>query len=201
VQFVIVCVKRLVLGQISQKGSSECGEYFVDLVIAFRYNLRRWLRKIERTSLLAKFQQPFAQQLQRDTILKVIRVDVLEEFIVSCRTILLIVDNAASGCFDLGLAFLHVESFEVLDGIARFGDLYGVSHRLVEINQHLIPQQVIKLRFHGSVFGHQALEGSFLVGCIVVNVHVRENLETLHEEPDQVLKRTLLLRMGVRPQI
>ena len=79
-------------------------------------------------------------------------------------------------------------------------DPQRLAHDRVQVDEHVLAQQVVDLVLARRVLGHQPLQRGRFVGGVVVHVQVRIALEPLVDEVDELLERAAFLVACVRPE-
>ena len=78
-----------------------------------------------------------------------------------------------------------IERFQLLYRVAFDTGANAVSNNRVKVDKHTGPKKVIYLILSGGVSSHEALQGGWLVRCIVVNVKVGMLHKARHHEVDK----------------
>src|SRR6202030_987184 len=87
-----------------------------------------------------------------------------------------------------------IEWFESLDGIALHRSSNALPNGTVEINEDSGPQEFIHLFDARAVPPYQPLDGGWLEGGVVVDVHIGVPMPMLHHSCDERLKCLLLFQ-------
>ncbi len=93
-----------------------------------------------------------------------------------------------------------IQRLQLLDRVRLLRDADAVADDAVEVDEHAAAEQSIDLVFPRRVAAHQALHDSRLVRRVVVDVHGRVDRQPVHDQVDDLLERSLLVRWGVRPE-
>src|SRR5208282_3450845 len=93
-----------------------------------------------------------------------------------------------------------IKRFESLDGIAFHRSSNALPNRAVEIDKDFCPEEFVHFIDACAMPSDQPLDGSWLIGRVVVNVHLWVPTPTLHHFCYEGLKCLLLFRAGERPK-
>jgi hypothetical protein len=94
----------------------------------------------------------------------------------------------------------HVERFELLDRVGARADPQSSTHDRVEVDEHVLAQQLIDLRLAHAVPRGDAEQMGPLVGRVVVDVHARIPSPPLCDEFEEIEQGALLGFEVVRPE-
>ena len=112
-----------------------------------------------------------------------------------------ILDDRVSGRGDFRGALRSIEALDRLDRIAVLPDAQAMADDLIEINEHLVPEQLIHLVLAGVMARAQPPHRADLVGGVMVDVHAGIALPAREDPVHEALEGALLLLTVVRPPV
>ena len=137
--------------------------------------------------------QPLVQLERRAAVLLVVALDLFEDRVVARLDPLLEANDRLVAARHLGRALEPVELLDRLDRVAVGRGPQRLLDDAVEVDQHLLAQEVVDLLLPRSVLAGEAGQGRALVRGVVVDVHPRV-LRTARDDPvDELLERDALV--------
>jgi hypothetical protein len=94
----------------------------------------------------------------------------------------------------------HVERLEFLDRVAVRTHPHALLHHGVQVDEHVVAQQVVDLVFADSVARSEREQMGALVGRVVVDVHRRMLRPPLCDVREKLLQRRALFGVVMRPE-
>ena len=150
-----------------------------------------------RTPLL----QPPAKEPGRDAVVAVIGSDPVEDGLVSFLEPRLERDDAEPGVGHRPFAGRHVELLDLLERVRLDRRTDALANDVEQVDEDIAAEEPVDFVDAGPVSLHQPLDGPRLVAAVVVDMHLRVPVETIHEEPDEALEGGLLRRLRGRPDV
>ena len=152
--------------------------------------------------------QPVAQPQRGEAIVFVVVADGFQDppglGIVNAQLpgVLGVGDDGGAGVLDIPAAqvLAHVERLELLDRIRALGDQQRVADRVVEIHQQTVAQPLVDDVLGDHMAQRQVPQRALLVGCVVVDLHLREDCAACLDVGDEVGEGLALLGTGVGPE-
>ena len=117
--------------------------------------------------------QPLVQLERRAAVLLVVALDLLQDRVVAGLDPLLEADDRLVAARHVGDAHEAVELLDRLDRVAVGRGAERLLDDAVEVDEHLLAQEVVDLLLARAVLAGEAREGRALVGGVVVDVHAR----------------------------
>src|SRR6185503_10587409 len=137
-------------------------------------------------------EQPPVQLERRPAVLLVVALDVPQERLVARLEPRLEGDDGVVAALDARRALEPVERLDRLDRVARRGDAERLAHDPVEVDEHLLAQEVVDLALARPVLAHEPRESRALVGGVVVDVKPRVTEAPLDDPVDEPLEHSAL---------
>ena len=125
-------------------------------------------------------------------VLLVVALDLLEQRVVTRLDPLLEADDGLVAAGDVRGADEAVELLDLLDRVALGRGADRLPDDAVEVDEHLLAQEVVDLGLAGAVLAHEAGQRRALVGGVVVDVHARVAPAALDDPVDELLERGAL---------
>jgi hypothetical protein len=164
--------------------------------------VRPWNRVTgARRQLVTALLEPVAQPERGPAVDLVVGPDVLQELRVSRLEPRLVHHDAGAAVGDgLAGARRQVQRLELLEAVALLRDEHRVADHLVQVDEHLAPEDAVDLGLAGVVAAGEPLEHRSLVGGVVVHVQVGVAVEPLDHEVDEALEGVALAGRVVAPE-
>ena len=137
---------------------------------------------------------------RRQAIVGVVGEDLVEPPLVSRVEPVLVGHDAGRSVDDLGGAHAAVKRFQLLEGIGLCPHLDRLPDHAVKVDQGAPAQQPINLLLARRIDAGQLLEGTRLVGGVVIHMQVGIAIEPLDKEVHHLLKGALLRLCVMRPK-
>ena len=132
-------------------------------------------------------------------VLLVVALDLLEQRVVTRLDPLLEADDGLVAAGDVRRADEAVELLDLLDRVALGRGADRLPDDAVEVDEHLLAQEVVDLGLAGAVLAHEAGQRRALVVGVVIDVHAGVAPPALDDPVDELLERGAL-GVAVSPQ-
>ena len=110
-------------------------------------------------------------------------------------------DYRITACAYFRVAGIAVEVLHILDGIGGLPYSQRAFHDFIQIDEDIVPQQLIHFLLAEAVTAHEASTGGNLIGRIMVDMHGRVLLPPLIDPSDEFPERVSLLIGVVGPKV
>ena len=110
-----------------------------------------------------------------------------------------VLDDGVNGRGDFGGALRSVETLDRLDGVAVLPDAQALADDLEEINERLVPEQLIHLVLAGVVARAQPPNRADFIGSVMVDVHAGVALPAREHPVHEAFECQLFLLTGRAP--
>ena len=137
---------------------------------------------------------------RRPAVFLVVALDVPQKQLVARLEPRLEGDDGVVAALDARLALEPVERLDRLDRVARRRGAERLAHDPVEVDEHLLAQEVVYLALARPVLAHEPRESRALVGGVVVDVEPRVAEAALDDPVDEPLERGALAVAVARPE-
>ncbi len=146
-------------------------------------------RGAPRCSVRPQPEQPPVQLVGGAAVLLVVALDVVEDGVVAAFHPFLEAHDRLVSAGDLGGSLEAVDLLDRLDRVAVDRRAQRLLDDAVEVDEHLLAQEVVHLLLAGAVLAHQPRQRRALVGGVVVDVQAGAPPPALDDPVDEALER------------
>ncbi len=203
--FVVVLV--LVLGELGGEWIAELVAAGLEQLSAFAWRpLRARLQLVDRRAVLSlgvgddAGAQPGVEGVGAEAVVAVVELDLAEVCGVAVLQVVLPALQRADRAPQLRVALERVHRLHPLEAIALDARADRLARDAVEVDEHLLAEQVVEFVDAGGVACREPLERDDLVGVVVVDVQVVVLLEAGRDPVDPLLEGGAFLCAGGGPE-